>query len=121
LIQTLNERNILHFNCGECGSSVELCPLSSSEVSCNSCGKEYVFSEGLSRQLTLFRDLCIQIHRSQEILGQTSIAIDLEDKHLRIPYNLLLTRLSSVIQLEIEGKPCELTFRVEPGKDLDLF
>jgi heterodisulfide reductase subunit A-like polyferredoxin len=114
----VKEGNVLHFNCGECGSSVEFCPLSSSEIKCGCCEKQYTFSEELSHQLTLFRDLCVQIHRSQEILGQTSIAIDLEEKQLRIPYNLLLTRLSSVIELEIEGKVCELTFRIEPGKDL---
>lgn len=114
------EMNLLHFDCGECGSGLEFSPLFSKAVHCSSCGREYHFSDELNHQLTLFRDLCVQIHRSQEILGQTSVAIDLEDKQLCIPYNLLLTRLSSVIQLEIDGKPCKLTFRIEPGKELSI-
>lgn len=115
------ESEYLQFSCISCQGDVKFSPLNKATfekgILCEHCQKKYEFSEKLMTQLTLFHELCAQIHRSQEILGQTSIAIDLEGKRLRLPYNLLLTRLSSVISLELEGKKSEMMFRIEPGKE----
>ena len=85
------------------------------EVRCSHCEKRYVFDdETLVRHLELFEGLCAQIYRSQEILGKSSIAIDIGTKHVKVPFNLLLTRLNSVIELDINGKKSEIAFRLEP-------
>lgn len=88
-------------------------------VPCPKCGKKYAFEdESLLRHLRQFESLCRQIHASEEILGGTSIAIDVGSHHVKVPFNILLTRLSSVIDLEVGGKKFSVAFRVEPLKDV---
>lgn len=88
-------------------------------VPCSKCSKKYVFDdETLLRHLRQFEALCTQIHASEEILGGTSIAIDVGSHHVKVPFNILLTRLSSIIDLNIDGKKFSVAFRVEPLKDI---
>ncbi len=88
-------------------------------VPCPKCGKKYAFDdETLLRHLRQFESLCCQIHASEEILGGTSIAIDVGTHHVKVPFNILLTRLSSVIDLNIGGEKFSVAFRVEPLKDV---
>jgi len=88
-------------------------------VPCLKCGKKYAFDdETLLRHLRQFESLCRQIHASEEILGGTSIAIDVGSHHVKVPFNILLTRLSSVIDLDIDGEKFSVAFRVEPLKDV---
>jgi predicted RNA-binding Zn-ribbon protein involved in translation (DUF1610 family) len=88
-------------------------------VPCPQCGQKYAFDdETLLRHLQQFEALCRQIHDSEEILGGTSIAIDVGSHHVKVPFNILLTRLSSVIDLEVGGKKFSVSFRVEPLKDV---
>jgi len=88
-------------------------------IPCPKCGKKYAFDdETLLRHLRQFEALCRQIHASEEILGGTSIAIDIGSHHVKVPFNILLTRLSSVIDLNIGGKKFSVAFRVEPLIDV---
>lgn len=88
-------------------------------IPCPHCGKKYAFDdENLLRHLQQFEALCRQIHASEEILGGTSIAIDVGSHHVKVPFNILLTRLSSVIDLNIGEKKFSVSFRVEPLKDV---
>lgn len=87
-------------------------------VPCPNCGKKYAFQdETLLRHLHQFEALCKQIHASSEILGGTAIAIDVGSHHVKVPFNILLTRLSSVIDLNVGGEKFSVSFRVEPLKD----
>lgn len=88
-------------------------------VHCPRCGKKYAFDEAIMRQLRQFEALCKQIHASKEILGNSSIAIDVGSHHVKVPFNILLTRLSSVIELNMGGKNITIAFRVEPLKDVE--
>lgn len=88
-------------------------------VPCKKCGKKYAFQdETLLRHLQQFEALCKQIHASSEILGGTAIAIDVGSHHVKVPFNILLTRLSSVIELNVGGEKFSVSFRVEPLKDV---
>lgn len=90
-------------------------------VQCRNCSTDYVFDdEVLRRQLKKFYALCKQIRDSQEILGLASIGVDVQDKQVKIPFKLLLTRLSSYLDLMIGGKPLIISFRFEPVSDIPL-
>lgn len=111
----------LQFKCQQCDSPVDFSVLEDfdGEIHCGCCEQSYRFDdETLLRQLHLFEALCRQIHDSEEILGSTSIAIDVGSHHVKVPFNLLLTRMSSVLDLTIDGKKMEIHFRIEPVKDI---
>lgn len=114
----------LHFACEGCEGEVHFSAFGGRDLQkpliCKGCGKKYLFcDETLVRQLRHFEALCHQIHESQEILGSSSIAIDLgEHHHVKVPFDILLTRLSSIIELEINGKKTVISFRLEPLKDV---
>ncbi|NGX60734.1 MAG: hypothetical protein K940chlam9_00202 [Chlamydiae bacterium] len=112
----------LHFNCQRCESPIPFSVLGregfTGSLCCQECGQKYTFKDDtLLRQLRQFEALCSQIHASEEILGSTSIAIDVGNHHVQVPFNILLTRLRSVIELEINGKKSTISFRVEPLKE----
>ncbi|MFQ5729416.1 MAG: hypothetical protein ACE5GN_03550 [Waddliaceae bacterium] len=74
--------------------------------------------ENLRRQLRKFEALCQQILDSEEILGNTSVGIDIGEHHVKVPYKLLLTRLNSSLELMIGDQPVSIVFRLEPALDL---
>lgn len=106
-------KNLIHFSVFE----IERDPL----ISCSSCNKPYSFSEEtLSRQLKKFEALCRQLVESEEILSHTSVGINVGDRHVKVPYKLLLTRLNSSLELKINGKPLTIDFRIEPLTDFPI-
>lgn len=90
-------------------------------LTCSKCQKKYSFKdETLVRQLKKFENLCRQIHESEEILGTTSVGVNVGDRHIAVPFKLLLTRLSSSLDLMLGETPCKITFRIEPAEDLSV-
>lgn len=113
----------LQFHCQACQEPVIFSVLDreffNNIVSCQACGKKYAFDdETLLRHLRQFEALCQQIHASEEILGNTAVAIDVSSHHVKVPFNILLTRLSSVIELKMNGQKTVIAFRIEPLKDI---
>ncbi len=84
-------------------------------VTCAGCGKKYGLQEAsLKRQLVLFAALCKQIALSQEILGNTSVAVEVGPHSVKVPFKLLLTRLKSTLDLQVGNQKLVVTFRVQP-------
>ncbi len=112
----------LQFCCPECQHSIEFNIFDSDQhkiLTCDKCQKKYSFSdETLIRQIKKFADLCYQIKESEEILSNTSIGIDVGERKIKIPYKLLLTRLTTQLDLILDNTPIAITFRIEPAKDL---
>lgn len=113
----------LHFNCLSCADPIFFTLLDSQTqslpITCSNCKKKYAFSEDLLRQIKKFEALCLQIQLSEEILGSTSVAIDVGPHHVKVPFRMLLTRLGSVLDLTVAGQKIEILFRTEPLKDFD--
>ncbi len=113
----------LEFACLGCKTPVtfSIFELDKSEapVVCSNCNKQYLLQdETLKRQLKKFEALCKQIVDSEEILGNTSIGIDVGEHQVKIPYKLLLTRLNSSLDLTIGDQKVSIVFRLEPRLDL---
>ena len=101
--------NKLQFHCQECDAPILFSVLDREHfgkvVPCSECGRKYAFDdETLLRHLTQFEALCHQIYASEEILGSSAIAIDVGNHHVKVPFNILLTRLSSVLELHLTEK-----------------
>lgn len=113
--------NTLHFKCISCKSPINFSIFdldSQTPLYCESCEKQYVFTDSnLVRQLKKFEALCRQIHDSEEILGNACVGVDVGSHHVKVPYKLLLTRLNSSLQLNMDGESVSITFRIEPIKD----
>lgn len=110
----------LEFCCTGCSSPVPFSVIDLSEqkhlVPCPTCKKKYVFDdETLIRQLKKFSNLCLAIHDSEEILGNATIGVNLGKEEVKIPFKLLLTRLSSTLDLMIGDTPLSIVFRIEPS------
>ncbi len=89
-------------------------------LTCEQCQKKYSFTEEiLIRQIKKFAALCYQIKESEEILSHTSIGIDVCERKIKIPYKLLLTRLTTHLDLILDDNPITITFQIEPVKDLE--
>lgn len=112
----------LQFKCLSCH-----CPVifsifsldSEMDIPCHTCEKKYRFNDPiLIRQLKKFEALCRQIHDSEEILGSASVGVDVGEHHVKVPYKLLLTRLSSSLELDMAGQKVSIFFRIEPSRDI---
>ncbi|MCB1118923.1 MAG: hypothetical protein KDK65_03090 [Chlamydiia bacterium] len=109
----------LEFTCCSCQKPVRFSAKDLSGqrpiIVCPECEKKYLFDDPtLNRQIHKFEALCNQIRDSEEILGNTTVGVDVGDRHVNIPYKLLLARLTTKLSLNLAGQPLNLTFRVEP-------
>lgn len=117
----MQKHNNLHFNCTCCDMPIHISMFDldhHTPLQCDVCGKNYLFNDPtLVRQLKKFEALCRQIHDSEEILGSASVGVNVGEHHVKVPYKLLLTRLNSNLELNMEGKKVSIFFRIEPTKD----
>lgn len=113
----------LQFICQECNSSLQFSVFSlekESKIVCEKCSLLYDFKdEVLLRQLKKFENLCRAIQLSKEILSKTVIGIFSEgDREVKIPFDILLTRLNSTLNLMVGDRSLAISFRLEPYQDL---
>ncbi len=118
----MQSRYCLEFDCQQCQKPVRFQSKDLEKehalITCTECQKKYLFEEPtLKRQLIKFEALCRQIHESEEILGDTAVGVDVGDKQVKIPYKLLLTRLTTHLELKIGNSKQHISFRVEPLSD----
>lgn len=86
-----------------------------SVVNCSECGKGYAFTDAkLQRQLAKFAALCSQIQESEEILGNSSVAVEVGQHKVQVPFKILLTRLKSTLDLKVGDQRMSVIFRTEP-------
>ena len=121
---SLNDAHTLEFKCQACSHPIAFSVLDAAKMSatitCPSCEKSYAFGSQILEHLKKFEALCQQIQDSKEIFGQAAIAIDVGSHHVKIPFQLLLTRLSSVLELDIGGEKTTIAFRVDTSKETSL-
>lgn len=113
----MNEGSSLEFKCTECQFPVSFSVVGednpSKSLVCKKCEKKYLLGPQIVAQLKKFEALCKQIQASKDIFGQAAIAVDVGPHQVKIPFQLLLTRLSSVLELNIGGEKASISFRVD--------
>ena len=66
------------------------------------------------------RNLLIAVKDAEDILGDVNVGVNTIAGSAKIPYRLLLTRMNTVITLEVGGFKIDFNFRVEPAKSGDF-
>lgn len=119
----MQKGHLLQFDCRGCKNPVKFSLFEIEEnnktIQCEHCQKKYALNDKtLLRQLAKFQALCWQIAESEEILGETVVGVNVGDREVKIPYKLLLTRLTSQLNLKVGDEPLSISFRMEPIRDL---
>lgn len=85
------------------------------QLVCPVCHRAFVLNDSLRRKFVKMQELIASLRDSEEILDNSSVAVDVPGGEVKVPYALLLTRLNSRISLEVDGRFIDFTLRVEPG------
>ena len=116
------DRNNIEFRCvnDSCDKfiSMSLKEIESNPtIVCSGCGQSYTFNKEFIDKLKKFEKLVLAVREAEDILGSTNVAINIKDHQIKVPYRLLLTRLNTLITLNIGGKEINFRFRIEPLND----
>ncbi len=87
---------------------------SNGEVSCPICRRSYHFDHDFRDKLLRLRTLIFAIQGAGDILGSANVAVQTMTHEVKIPYNLLLTRMNTVITLDVGEQQVDFNFRIEP-------
>ena len=80
---------------------------------CPQCHNPYQFDEELTTKLNKLRELIVAVRKAEDILGDCNVAVTVPGQTVKIPYALLLTRLNTMITLNLGDKDIDFHFRVE--------
>lgn len=119
----MNEQlpHTLTLTCSECSHQIDVSladlnvlPLI---IHCSRCHKQYGFHDNaLIGQVRQFISLCKEIKASEKLLASASVAVNIGNNEVKIPFKLLLTRLRSTFDLAIGNKKMTFSYRTEPTK-----
>ena len=87
---------------------------SKGRISCSECHRQYRFDRAFIGKLERFRRLILALQEAEDILGDASIAVSTPMGEVKVPYRLLLTRLNTIISLDMGDRKVDFNFRVEP-------
>ena len=111
---------VVDFDCLEsgCGQNlkVDLMTLKAAkgQLACPACHHQYQFDRAFLNKLEKLRALVLAVREAEDILGSINIAVTTPAGEVRLPYRLLLTRLNTLVSLDVNGKLVDFNFRVEP-------
>jgi hypothetical protein len=84
-------------------------------LKCPCCHRQYEFVDDVFiGKLEKLRKLLLAVQDAEEILGDCNVGVTTLNGEVKIPYRLLLTRLNTMISLEVGGRKVDFHFRVEP-------
>ena len=90
------------------------------KIICESCKNEYHLDQGLLAKLKSFESLVHAVKNARDILSNTSVGVTVDHKIIKIPYKLLLTRMTTMLDLKIGNQSLTFRFRVEPLKEDEI-
>lgn len=111
---------VIDFDCldKDCGQTISfnLMSLTADKglLSCPACHRPYQFDRAFLRQLEKLRTLILAVQDAEDILDATTVSVNTPAGEVKIPYRLLLTRLNTLISLEVSGRKIDFNFRIEP-------
>ena len=82
---------------------------------CPSCHRAYALDAVLRDKLTRMMELIGAIRECEDILGDSVVSVNVAGGEVRIPYALLLTRLNTMISLDVAGRKTDFHLWVEPS------
>lgn len=85
------------------------------QIMCRECHKPYMFDKKLRDKLESLYNLILAIREAEDILGDCNVAVTVPGGEVKVPYALLLTRLNTMISLNVGDKTVDFHLRVEPS------
>jgi hypothetical protein len=85
------------------------------QIICPSCHHAYEFEDDLKDKLTRLLKLILAVREAENILGDCNVSVNVPSGTVKIPYPLLLTRLNTLISLDMQGRKVDFHFRMEPS------
>ena len=109
----------------ECGKTINFNVMELKEkaglLTCPHCYRQYSFSDStFIDKLEKLRNLLIAVKDAEDILGDVNVGVNTVAGSAKIPYRLILTRMNTVITLEVGVYKIDFNFRVEPAKSGDF-
>lgn len=112
-----SDANHIELTCIACARPVSFSLMditSGSELKCKECGKKYVFNEELIEKISRFEKLLAAVYDARDLLGNANVGISFNEQEVKVPYRLLLTRLNTMLTLNVGDKEMAFRFRIEP-------
>ena len=113
-------RAMVDFSCldDECKASVSFnlmeVQAGGGQLVCAQCRREYHLDALFLGKLQRLRRLILAVQESADLLGDVNVAVTTPQGEVKIPYWLMLTRLNTIITLDLGGKKVDFNFRIEP-------
>ena len=85
------------------------------QAACPKCHRAYALDAQLRDKLQRMLQLIEAIRQSEDILGDSIVSVNVAGGEVKIPYALLLTRLNTLITLEVGGRKTDFHLWVEPS------
>lgn len=82
---------------------------------CPFCHRAYALDSTLRDKFSRMIKLIASIRECEDILGDSFVSVNVAGGEVRVPYALLLTRLNTMITLEISGRKIDFHLWVEPS------
>jgi hypothetical protein len=84
-------------------------------LKCPDCHRQYEFADDIFiNKLEKLRRLLLAVKDAEDILGDCNVGVTTFNGEVKIPYRLLLTRLNTMITIDVGGNKVDFHFRVEP-------
>lgn len=87
------------------------------QLRCAGCGREYLFNKELRAKFGKFARLVEAVRDAEDILGETNVGLDVQGHSVQVPYRILLTRMNTLLTLDIGGSTFHFRMRIEPLED----
>lgn len=81
---------------------------------CPVCHRAYALDAKLRDKLRRMLELINALRCSEDILGDSVVSVNVAGGEVRVPYALLLTRLNTLITLEVDGKKVDFHLWIAP-------
>ena len=111
--------SLLDFICPDCGGVVKFNLLeleqTDFQVLCPKCHRPYQFDDELREKFMKLERLILAVRDAEPILGDCNVAVAVPAGEVKIPYALLLTRMNTIITLELGGRKVDFHLWIEPS------
>jgi len=118
--KTMNTKGAqLDFGCPDCGGTVKfnLMELDQADfqVLCPKCHQPYQFDDQLKTKFQKLRKLILAVREAEPILGDCNVGVAVPAGEVKIPYALLLTRMNTMITLNLGDRKVDFHLWIEPS------
>ena len=109
----------LDFVCPDCGGVVKFnlmeLELSDFQTMCPKCHRPYQFDDQLREKFRKLYNLILAVRDAEPILGDCNVAVAVPAGEVKMPYSLLLTRMNTMITLNLGDKKVDFHLWIEPS------